>query len=146
MRRLLLLSLLATVGLSVSATAQEAFEFRNDERPGYTRTISVDELQSQLQSQSASAETSVILDVRLLEDFEADPRLIPGAVYKNPEHITEWVSELPENTKIVVYCVRGKWVSQKAATYLSNQGHDVVSLEGGIEAWKVSGQALDDDR
>ena len=113
--------------------AQETFEFRNDERPTYSKTISVDELHA-----ARGEEAVLILDVRLEEDYAADPQLIPGALYKNPETITEWASELPKDTKVVVYCVRGKWVSQKAASYLSDQGRDVVSLEGGIEAFKAN--------
>lgn len=34
-----------------------------------------------------------------------------------------------------MYCVKGKWVSQKAAKYLSEHGFDVRSLDGGIDAW-----------
>jgi rhodanese-related sulfurtransferase len=34
----------------------------------------------------------------------------------------------------VVHCVKGKWVSQKAAAYLGEHGFDVRSLNGGIDA------------
>jgi hypothetical protein len=51
-------------------------------------------------------------DVRLIEDYEADPILIPKARYRNPENIEQWFSELPTDAEGVVYCVRGNWVSQ----------------------------------
>ena len=130
MRNILPVALLTVA--AASAGAQESFEFRGDDRPTYSETISVEELAA-----ARDDEALIVLDVRLEEDYAADPQLIPGALYKNPDAITEWASELPKDAKIVVYCVRGKWVSQKAATYLSDRGHDVVSLEGGIEAFKA---------
>ena len=62
--------------------------------------------------------------------------LISGASYNNPEDIQAWSSALPKDSKVVVYCVKGKWVSQKAANYLADKGYEVFSLEGGIEAWE----------
>ena len=61
--------------------------------------------------------------------------MIPGAIRRDPEAIADWVSSLPKDRPVVVYCVKGKWVSQKAATYLSKHGFDVRSLDGGIDAW-----------
>ena len=82
-----------------------------------------------------------MLDVRLQEDFDADPVLIPQARYKDPENIVEWVGEMtPADGPVLVYCVRGKWVSQKAANYLNDRGFEVYSLDGGIEAWKQDGR------
>ena len=109
----------------------EEYVFRNDHRPTYDDVVTVKDL-GDLQKE----DKVVLLDVRLLEDFEADPVLIPGAEYRNPEDIVAWSSALPEDTKVVVYCVKGKWVSQKVANYLDDQGVEVTSLEGGIEAWK----------
>jgi rhodanese-related sulfurtransferase len=46
---------------------------------------------------------------------------------------------LPKDGVVVVYCVHGKWVSQKAANYLQDQGFEVYALDGGIEHWKSTG-------
>lgn len=108
----------------------DEFQFRDAERPIFENRLSVDEL--------SNARDVVLLDVRLAEDFALDPQLIPGALRRDPDLISEWVSDLPQDKRIVTYCVRGKWVSQKAATYLEEQGFTVQSLEGGIEAWKAS--------
>ena len=120
---------LAVATMAVSVCDAQEFDFRDADRPPYDQRLSVDEL-------SSDTIDVTLLDVRLIEDFEADPQLSPGADYRNPETITAWVSELPKDKPVVVYCVRGKWVSQKAADYLSKQGLEVYSLEGGIEAWK----------
>lgn len=109
----------------------EEYVFRNDNRPTYDDVVTVKDL-GDLQKD----DKVIVLDVRLLEDFEADPVLIPGAEYKNPEDIVAWSSALPEDKKVVVYCVKGKWVSQKVASYLDDQGVEVSSLEGGVEGWK----------
>ena len=108
------------------------YVFRDAERPAYERNLSVDELHS-----ARDGDDYLVLDVRLEEDYAANPVLIPGALYRNPESIDEWSSGLPRDATIVVYCVKGRWVSQKAAAYLDEQGFNVYSLDGGIEAWQA---------
>jgi len=123
-----------TFAFIISACAP-AYDFRSEERPVFDNTVTADALSS-LQQQGA-----VLLDVRLPEDFQEDPVLIPGALYRNPDEIESWAGQMtPVDSPVVVYCVRGKWVSQKAATFLKNQGLDVYTLEGGIEEWKATGQ------
>ena len=111
-----------------------AGEFKDDYRPEFTNTISAGELES-------SPEV-LLLDVRLKEDFARDPALIPGAVYRDPEAIDEWSSQLSTETPIVVYCVAGKWVSQKAATLLAEKGFSVRSLDGGLRAWRAQASPI----
>ena len=76
-----------------------------------------------------------VFDVRLSEDFAANPTMIPGAIRHDPEGIADWVNSLPKDKPVVVYCAKGKCVSQKGAAYLSEHGFDVRSLDGGIDAW-----------
>ena len=45
-----------------------------------------------------------------------------------------WLIGVPRTRPVVVYCVAGRWVSQKAATLLEREGLDVYSLEGGLQA------------
>lgn len=112
------------------------YEFRNDERPAYDDTVTTGKLK-EMQRQGAR-----VIDVRLSEDFSADPVLIPDAMYLDPEGIETWAASMaPTDQPVIVYCVKGKWVSQKAANYLRKRGFEVYSLEGGIEAWKDDGQA-----
>lgn len=109
------------------------FVFRNDDRPSFQKLVTASEL-----VERQTQENLVILDVRLKEDFEKDPQLIPGATYMDPEKLQEWSSLLSSDAEIVVYCVAGKWVSQKVAFLLDQQGLSVSGLAGGIEAWKQS--------
>ncbi len=122
------------LGLVLAATACNSVDnyvFRNDVRPEFEKSITVAELSS-----ISDDENTTVIDVRLMEDFEAEPVLIPGANYMNPEEIEQWYSEIPKDTKVIVYCVKGHWVSQKAATFLDDKGYDVIFLEGGIHGWQ----------
>ncbi len=120
--------------LSLGATPESQLE-RVDpdvEVPGVT----VDELAR------AVAETGppVLIDVRLMEDFEADPVLIPEASWRDPNAIDTWAKELSKETPVVVYCVAGRWVSQSVTKKLIDLGYDVAQLNGGIEAWAEAGE------
>jgi len=113
--------------------SSEDYVFRNDVRPEYQQNLSVSELNQLREDQDIT-----LIDVRLTEDYALDPTLIPGAEYKNPELIASWAELLPRDKKVVLYCVKGAWVSHKAATYLSEKGYDVSTLDGGINGWKAS--------
>jgi len=120
-------------GFLVSCAGQsDDYVFRNDDRAVYTKTINVNGLAA------LKASNVTLIDVRLTEDLAKSPDLIAGATHRNPELISDWVSSIPRNKPVVVYCVKGKWVSQKAAAYLNEQGYDVYSLDGGINAWNAS--------
>jgi rhodanese-related sulfurtransferase len=80
-----------------------------------------------------------LLDVRRRSPFEAEPRVIPGAVWKNPAQVESWAAELNPDRPIIVYCVHGHEVSNGVVDRLRERGFDAALLEGGIEAWKASG-------
>ena len=80
-----------------------------------------------------------ILDVRRRPAFEAEPRLVPGAVWREPEQVEIWADALNRNRAVVVYCVHGHEVSKGVVDRLRTLGFDAALLEGGIEAWKASG-------
>jgi Fe-Mn family superoxide dismutase len=80
-----------------------------------------------------------LLDVRRQPAFDADPRLIPGAVWKDPEQVGTWAAGLNGDQPVVVYCVHGHEVSRGVVDRLCALGVDAALLEGGIEAWKAAG-------
>ncbi len=127
----LLALLLGTMASQVRAQSTE-FVFRNDFRPAFEKTITAAELNA-----IAGNTDTVIIDVRLEEDFAKDPALITGARRLNPEALPNWLTTIDKNKDVVVYCVAGRWVSQKVAYLLDESGVRVRSLEGGIEAWKL---------
>jgi rhodanese-related sulfurtransferase len=128
---LLCVGLLGTGSATTTASQLERLD------PGITvPSISVDELERALEDKETAPR---VIDVRLREDFEADPVLIAGASWRDPNAIDAWVEELSRETPVVVYCVRGHWVSQAATKKLRDMGRNVLQLSGGLEAWKTGG-------
>ena len=97
---------------------------------------------SSLSQSLASSRPPLVIDVRKGERFRQAPDLIRGALRRDPERIAEWAKTLPENAHVVVYCVHGREVSQRAAEVLHAQGFSASFLEGGIELWKEQKQPL----
>jgi rhodanese-related sulfurtransferase len=85
----------------------------------------------------------ILLDVRRKADYLASPNKIKGAVWRDPEMINNWSTELSIGRKIVAYCVKGGSVSQSVVERLAREGHDVAFLEGGIKAWMDSGEPVE---
>jgi rhodanese-related sulfurtransferase len=84
----------------------------------------------------------VLLDVRRRPAFEADPGLIPGAVWKDPEQVASWAADQSQDMPVVAYCVHGHEVSRGVVDLLRALGFEAAVLEGGIEAWKAAGGPL----
>jgi rhodanese-related sulfurtransferase len=88
--------------------------------------------------------TPTLIDVRRKTDYETSPQKIPGAIWRDPEKIEDWIKDLPPGTAAVVYCVKGGSVSQSVADRMQKEGLKAVFLEGGLKAWTASGQPVDD--
>jgi rhodanese-related sulfurtransferase len=97
-------------------------------------TLSPEELKKLLASKSVT-----LVDVRRKADYDADPHLIPGAAWRDPEKVDAWGAELPKDKPVVVYCVKGGSVSQSITQNLTRAQVAVRFVEGGLKAWKESG-------
>ncbi|HCT32163.1 MAG TPA: sulfurtransferase [Sulfitobacter sp.] len=80
----------------------------------------------------------VLLDVRIDEDFDADPHLIPGAVRQPFLDVIKLADDLT-GRPVVVYCQKGLKISQGAAALLRSAGAKAEVLEGGQFAWRDAG-------
>jgi len=80
-----------------------------------------------------------IVDVRIDEDFNDDPRIIPGAFRQPFTRIAELAPDLLSKS-VVVYCQKGLKISEGAAAVL--RAHDVKAevLEGGQFGWRDAGE------
>jgi rhodanese-related sulfurtransferase len=94
-------------------------------------TISVDTLYQSL----GNAAAPIVVDVRRAPAFDADDRIIVGAIRCAPDQIVAWQRDRPDMRSVVVYCVHGHEVSQGAAETLRGLGIDAQYLAGGIAAW-----------
>ena len=96
-----------------------------------------------LQAGIAGANPPIVIDVRRGAAFAASAELVAGALRRDPPALPAWAGSLPKAGKVVVYCVHGHEVSQGAAKALNERGIEAQYLEGGLEAWKKAGGALD---
>jgi rhodanese-related sulfurtransferase len=79
-----------------------------------------------------------LIDVRLEEDFAADPRLIPGAVRRPHQTASEFAGR-----SAVVICEKGQKLSEGVAAWLRNVGASSAEvLLGGHAAWVEEGLPL----
>jgi rhodanese-related sulfurtransferase len=92
-----------------------------------------------LYARLGTAAAPVLIDVRRREAFDADGRMILGALRRTPQDLERWLSELPAGRPVVAYCVHGHEVSQGVAAALARSGVQAAYLEGGISAWKEQG-------
>jgi rhodanese-related sulfurtransferase len=87
----------------------------------------------------ASPTDLVVLDVR--EDHEWSAGHIEGATHIPLGQLQARVGELDPAARTLVVChVGGR--SARATAWLHAQGHDVVNLEGGMEAWEQAGRPV----
>ena len=98
-------------------------------------TISIDRLARLL----GRTDSPSLIDVRTEEDFDADPRLIPGAVRRPWEEVPAWGPAFAGTGRsAVVICKKGLKLSQGAAAWLRHQGVPTDVLEGGMVAWQAA--------
>jgi rhodanese-related sulfurtransferase len=79
----------------------------------------------------------VVLDVR--EDHEWEAGHVEGAVHVPLAQVPERAGELDPQKRTLVVCHLGGR-SARATAYLHQLGHDVVNLEGGMDAWQAAGR------
>jgi rhodanese-related sulfurtransferase len=81
----------------------------------------------------------VVLDVR--EDHEWAAGHIDGAIHIPLGQLPARVGELDPSAQTLVVChVGGR--SARATAWLHAQGHDVINLAGGMEAWEQAGRPV----
>lgn len=76
-----------------------------------------------------------IIDVRMPEDFDADPRTLPTTIRRDHRTVHDWAGEYA-GQDVVVVCQKGLKLSQGAAAWLRHAGANAEVLEGGFEAWR----------
>lgn len=93
-------------------------------------TISVDKLARLFGTPGCPA----LIDVRIDEDFSADPRLLPGSVRRPHASVSDWCGSLEASSAIVI-CQKGRKLSEGVAAWLRHGGIEAEALDGGFEAW-----------
>jgi rhodanese-related sulfurtransferase len=93
---------------------------------------------SQLSRLIGTPACPVIIDVRIDEDVAADPTLLPGAMQYPFKDVAKLAPAL-QGRAAVVYCQKGKKISQGAAATLRDAGIPAEILAGGHFAWRDAG-------
>jgi rhodanese-related sulfurtransferase len=99
--------------------------------------ISVDQLARLV----GTSKCPTLIDVRLDEDFAADPRLLPSSVRRSHAEASSWTREVGERSAVLI-CVRGEKLSHGVAAMLRVVGVSADVLEGGFEGWRAVGLPL----
>ena len=92
----------------------------------------------QLARLMGTPDAPVILDLRIDEDFDDDPRLVPAARRVAHTAVLEQCTAFL-GERVVIYCQRGRKISQGAAALLRTEGIAAEVLEGGHFAWRDAG-------
>jgi rhodanese-related sulfurtransferase len=99
-------------------------------------TISVDKLLRLI----GTAKCPRVIDVRIQDDYDLDPRMFPSAVKLSHMAISQHgfdLSFLPyAGAPCVVVCQRGAKLSHGVAALLRLAGVEAATLLGGFEAWR----------
>jgi rhodanese-related sulfurtransferase len=103
-----------------------------------SRTIDPSELISLMKR----GEAIVLIDVRRKADYDAEPQMIPSAVWRDPNLVSQWSDALPRDKNVVVYCVRGGSVSNAVLDHLLARNVKACYIRGGIAEWKEQGGPL----
>lgn len=86
-------------------------------------------------------DSPVIIDLCIDEDFSVDPRLIPSA-YRHPFTAVAELADSCRDKAVVLYCQKGKKISEGAAAILRTLGVRAEVLQGGQFAWRDAGLPL----
>ncbi len=60
-----------------------------------------------------------------------------GAVWRDPERISEWITTLSKDEPVVTFCVYGFHIGCQSAIALREAGYDARYMRGGHAAWKA---------
>ena len=91
---------------------------------------------AELYAHLGTASAPMLVDVRRQDAFDADDRMIIGAIRRAPGGVDQWSRELPLGRTVVVYCSHGGEVSQGIAKTLRDGSVKAAYLDGGISAWQ----------
>ena len=89
---------------------------------------------TELRELLAGENPPLLVDVR--EPVEADIAQIAGSLLIPMGSLPQRLQEIPKERPVALYCHAGMR-SAYAAEWLSGQGYDALSLEGGIDRWAV---------
>ena len=86
-----------------------------------------------------TASAPIVVDLRTDEDFALDPDFIPTA-FRHPFDDIDSLLPRLQDSPVVVYCQKGRKISQGVVSLLRARGVPAETLQGGHFAWRDAGQ------
>ena len=132
MYKLLLFIVFAAIAVSVLANVKKSGGEEN------FKTVGVDEFEKII----ADTANIQLVDVRTLAEYEEGHIKTASLIdVKTDSFLFQARENLNVNKAVAVYCRSGKR-SAMAADLLSNEGYNVINLDGGIMAWINAGKPV----
>ena len=78
-----------------------------------------------------------IIDTRPRQFSTKAQDMMEGAIWRDPEHLDDWIGELSKDQPVVTFCVYGFHVGCETAATLRDAGFDARYMAGGHYAWKA---------
>jgi superoxide dismutase, Fe-Mn family len=85
----------------------------------------------------ASGQRVQLIDTRPRHYTTKGNEIVSGAVWRDPERISEWIGTLSKDEPVVTFCVYGFHIGCQCATALREAGYDALYMRGGHCAWKA---------
>ena len=122
--------------------ADRLAEQRGDGSPGH-RSMTDDGLASvsveALSAEIARSERIQVVDVRPTHYFTRGTDMMRGAIWRDPDRVDDWSTDLSTDAPVYVYCAYGYYVSQGVTAALRERGFDAKYILGGLSAWYAAG-------
>jgi Fe-Mn family superoxide dismutase len=80
-----------------------------------------------------------LIDTRPKHSVSRSKDIAEGVTWRDPERVSEWMSELDKEKPVVVYCVYGFQVGCRTAIKLREAGFDARYMKVGHSGWKAAG-------
>lgn len=96
---------------------------------------------SQLSRLIGTPSAPLLIDLRIDPDFDEEPLILPTARRHSHLDITS-LAERVGDQHVVVYCQKGRKISQGSVALLRSHGVNAESLAGGHFAWRDEGKML----
>lgn len=85
----------------------------------------------------AAGQKVQLIDTRPRHYTTRTNEIVAGAVWRDPERISEWIGTLSKHEPVVTFCVYGFHIGCQCATALREAGYDARYMRGGHYAWKA---------
>jgi Fe-Mn family superoxide dismutase len=80
-----------------------------------------------------------VIDARPRSSISRQQDIMEGAVWRDPDRVSDWMGKLSKTDPVVVFCAYGFHFGCRTAIALREAGFDAKYMKGGHSAWKAIG-------